>query len=57
MDDAVKALREAVSADPRYPEPYYALSRVYRRQSRTADADAAMTTFKRLHDAGREPTR
>ena len=57
MDDAVKALRQAISADAAYAEAYYALSRVYRRQGRTADADAAMATFKRLHDARREPTR
>jgi tetratricopeptide (TPR) repeat protein len=57
MDEAVKALRQAISADAAYAEPYYALSRVYRRQGRTAEADRAMTTFKRLHDARREPTR
>jgi tetratricopeptide (TPR) repeat protein len=57
MDEAVKALRQATSADAAYAEPYYALSRVYRRQGRTAEADEAMTTFKRLHDARREPAR
>ena len=31
------------------------LSRIYRRQGRTAEADAAMATFKTLHDARREP--
>ena len=53
MDEAVKALRKRPRPTPPYPEPYYALSRIYRRQGRTADADAAMTTFKRLHDAAR----
>jgi Flp pilus assembly protein TadD len=59
MDDAVKALRQATSVDAAYAEPYYALSRIYRRQGQTAKADAAMTTFQRLHDAqrAREPTR
>ena len=57
MDDAVKALRQATSADAKYAEPYYALSRIYRRQGHTAEADAAMNTFQRLHEARREPTR
>lgn len=59
-DEAVKALRQATSADAAYAEPYYALSRIYRRQGQTAKADAAMTTFQRLHDverARRERTR
>jgi tetratricopeptide (TPR) repeat protein len=57
MDEAVKALGQAIAADAAYAEPYYALSRIYRRQGQTAKADAAMTTFKRLHDARREPAR
>jgi tetratricopeptide (TPR) repeat protein len=57
LDEAVKALGQATAADAAYPEPYYALSRIYRRQGRIAEADAAMTTFKRLHDARRESTR
>jgi hypothetical protein len=43
-----------------YPQPYYALSRIYRRQGLIAEADAALAAFKRLHDAERaqrEPTR
>jgi tetratricopeptide (TPR) repeat protein len=54
LDEAVKALRQATSIDPAYPEAYYALSRICRRQGRTAEADAALATFKRLHDARRE---
>ena len=46
MDEAVKALRQATSADAGYAEAYYALSRIYRRQGRTAEADAAMTTSR-----------
>jgi tetratricopeptide (TPR) repeat protein len=57
LDQAVKSLRDATAADPAYPDAYYALSRIYRRQGRTADADQAMRTFVRLHDARREPTR
>lgn len=55
LDDAVKSLRRATSADAGYPAAYYALSRIYRRQGRTAEADAALTHFKRLHEASREP--
>jgi tetratricopeptide (TPR) repeat protein len=57
MDEAVKTLRQAVSFDAAYAEPHYALSRIYRRQGRTAEADTAMASFKRLHDARREPAR
>jgi tetratricopeptide (TPR) repeat protein len=57
LDHAVKSLRDATAADPAYPDAYYALSRIYRRQGRTADADQAMRRFVRLHDARREQTR
>jgi tetratricopeptide (TPR) repeat protein len=57
LDDAVKALRQAASLDAAYAEPHYALSRIYRRQGQTAQADAAITTFERLHDARRESPR
>ena len=58
MDDAVKALRQAVAADAGVCRAATTRCRaIYRRQGRTADADAAMTTFKRLHDARREPAR
>jgi hypothetical protein len=40
-----------------YAEPYYALSRIYRRQGRVAEADAAMMAFERLHDSRRERAR
>jgi tetratricopeptide (TPR) repeat protein len=56
-DEAVKALRQATSYDSEYPEAYYALSRISRRQGRTAEADAAMNTFKRLHEARRTDAR
>jgi tetratricopeptide (TPR) repeat protein len=55
VEEAVKELRRATSADPTYAEAHYALARIYRRQGRASEADAAMTTFKRLHDARRQP--
>jgi tetratricopeptide (TPR) repeat protein len=57
LDDAVASLRQAVSLDESYTEAYYALSRIYRRLGQTAEADAAMTRFKRLHEDGREQVR
>ncbi len=45
MNEAVKTLRQATSADATYPEPHYALSRIYRRQGHVAEADAALSTF------------
>ena len=51
MDDAVKALRQR----GRRPTPTMRSrttrwSRIYRRQGRTDEADAALATFQRLHD-------
>lgn len=57
LDDAVKALRQSIANDNGYPEPHYALSRIYRRLGRTAEADTAIATFKRLHDARQERPR
>ena len=37
-DEAVQTLRRAASVDSDYPQPHYALSRIYRQQGRTADA-------------------
>jgi tetratricopeptide (TPR) repeat protein len=48
IDEAVDALDHAVKADASYPEPHYALARIYRRQGRTAKADAALAAFNRL---------
>jgi tetratricopeptide (TPR) repeat protein len=53
-DAAVQALLQAAAADPTYAEPHFALSRIYRRQGRLSEADAALATFQRLHQpAGR----
>lgn len=57
LDAAIRSLRKAAAADARYAEPHYALSRIYRRQGRTSDADAAMAAFTRLRPAGQGPAR
>ena len=49
-DDAVEELSRAAALDPGYPQPHYALARIHRRQGRTADAQAALATFKRLQE-------
>lgn len=53
LAEAVNEL-EAATADPSYAEPHYALARIYRRQGRRREADAALATFQRLHEASRE---
>ena len=55
LDEAVTMLERAASADPAYAEPHFALARIYRRQGRATDADAALATFERLHAPTREP--
>ncbi len=54
LDDAVSELTRAVDRDSEYAEPHYALARIYRRQGRAAEASAALSTFRKLHDARRE---
>ncbi len=49
--EAITELAGAVKADPTYPEPHYALSRIYRRAGRVDQADEAMATFRRLRTA------
>ena len=56
-DDAIAELKQANERDPAYAEPYYALARIYRKQNRKAEADEALATFERLHDAGRATPR
>ena len=53
-DGAVQTLLRAAAADPSYAEPHFALARIYRRQGRIAEADAALAAFQRLHQPARE---
>ena len=53
LDDAIAELKHAADRDPEYAEPYYALARIYRGQGLKTDADVALATFERLHDAKR----
>ena len=50
IDEATAELMKAVELDPEYADPHYALMRIYQRLGRTADAERALATFKRLHD-------
>lgn len=54
---AVQALVRAAAADQAYAEPHFALSRIYRRQGRIAEADAALATFQQLHRPSRDVRR
>ncbi|MGH9160314.1 MAG: tetratricopeptide repeat protein [Vicinamibacteraceae bacterium] len=56
VDAAVEALERAASLDASYPEPHYALARLYRSQGRAKEARQALATFKRL-DAVRQEAR
>jgi tetratricopeptide (TPR) repeat protein len=51
---AVQALVRAAAANPAYAEPHFALARIYRRQGRTAEADAELATFQRLRQPARD---
>jgi tetratricopeptide (TPR) repeat protein len=51
---AVEALQRAAAANPTYAEPHFALARIYRRQGRIAEADAALATFQQLHGPARD---
>jgi tetratricopeptide (TPR) repeat protein len=56
-EGAVHTLLRAAAADPSYADPHFALARIYRRQGRIAEADAALATFQRLRQPAREVRR
>jgi tetratricopeptide (TPR) repeat protein len=53
LDEAVSELKRAIERNPEYAEAYYALARIYRREGLKPEAEAALATFQRLHDAKR----
>ena len=46
--DALRELKQAVANDPTYPEPYYVMGRIYRRNGDQTQADAEWSTFQKL---------
>jgi tetratricopeptide (TPR) repeat protein len=46
--DAIEELSTAVSLDPKYPEPHYALARIYRLTGDLKSAEGAAKTFQDL---------
>jgi tetratricopeptide (TPR) repeat protein len=48
--DAIKELEKVTALDPNSAEAFYQLGRVYTRLKRTAEAQAAVETFKRLSE-------
>lgn len=53
-DEAAAELERAAATDPKLAEIYYQLGRVYGRLKRTADAQTALATFKRLSDSQKQ---
>jgi tetratricopeptide (TPR) repeat protein len=51
---AAEQLQRAVALDPNSAETHYQLGRVYTRLKRTAEAQAALATFKRLNEGQKE---
>jgi Flp pilus assembly protein TadD len=47
-EEAVRELEEAARLDPSYPEPLYALARLYRRIGQPEKADRALERFLEL---------
>jgi Flp pilus assembly protein TadD len=47
-DEAVQSLERAAQADATYPEPHYALSRLYRRLGRADRAESELRLFQQL---------
>jgi tetratricopeptide (TPR) repeat protein len=54
LDAAVEQLTRAAALDPNSAETHYQLGRIYTRQKRTAEAQAALATFKRLNEGQKE---
>ena len=51
---AATEFEQAIKVDPNAAETYYQLGRTYMRLKRTAEAQAAMATFKKLSDSQKE---
>ncbi|HYO63289.1 MAG TPA: tetratricopeptide repeat protein [Pyrinomonadaceae bacterium] len=54
VEEAARELESAVALDPGSAEAHYHLGRALRRLKRTAEAEAALATFKRLSEEKRE---
>jgi Flp pilus assembly protein TadD len=48
LAEAVEELKRCTALDPTYPEPWYALGRVYQRQGDTQNAAHALREFQKL---------
>jgi tetratricopeptide (TPR) repeat protein len=46
--EAIQALDQAGALDPSYPEPHYALARIYRKIGEREKADRSLKTFLKL---------
>jgi predicted Zn-dependent protease len=50
---AIPELKRSAELDPKYPDPLYALARLYRRQGKMAEAAQAFEAFQKLKKAQR----
>lgn len=57
VEEAVKELQQAIAAEPQMAEAHYQLGRALKRLNRSAEAETALATFKRLSEEQRERTR
>ena len=53
-NEALGELKQAVSLDRNYPDPLYALMRIYRRRGEEQLAEQTLAEFKRLHSLQRD---
>ena len=50
LDEAVAELKEAARLDPTYPEPHFALARIYRKRHDPDAAERKLHLFQKLRD-------
>jgi tetratricopeptide (TPR) repeat protein len=49
-DVSLRWLKRAAQIDPAYPDPHYLMARIYKKQGKSAEANAEMDAFKALAD-------
>ena len=52
--EAVEELKEASRLDPTYPEPHYALARIYKKQENAASAQQELSMFEALRKTDKQ---
>ena len=52
--EAIEELKEASRLDPTYPEPHYALARIYRKKQDATSAQHELTMFETLRKVDKQ---